>query len=225
MNIPTGNDYVNRLWAHNSSGFLGVDQCAASGRWRARIAVASKVIYLGEFDTKEEAGLARKLAEVRYKVKAEKTDQPLGLIVDQVDIDLLKWSWKDNGNGYMVRSGGSGKSFRLHRLVMGRMLGRELNLNEFVDHVNFNPLDNRRGNLRVVTKSQNMTHRSKLPSNNTSGYRGVSWYKRSGKWEAYITKCNRRRRLGLFDTKEEAHLAYVAAAERLFGKEYMGIVK
>jgi len=49
----------------------------------------------------------------------------------------------------------------------------------------------------------------------TSGYRGVSWHKKAQKWGAYIRRDDVRHYLGLFDTAEEAHAAYIGAAARL----------
>jgi AP2 domain len=56
---------------------------------------------------------------------------------------------------------------------------------------------------------------AKLRKGNTSGYLGVSWHRPAGKWGAYIRRDGRRQYLGLFDTAEAAHSAYVQADARL----------
>jgi hypothetical protein len=83
-----------------------------------------------------------------------------------------------------------------------------------VDHVNRNKLDNRWENLRPATRAQNTANTSKQ-SNNTSGFKGVSYYKSRGKWEANLC----RKRLGYFDCPVAAHLAYVVASRKRF-KEF-----
>ncbi len=55
-----------------------------------------------------------------------------------------------------------------------------------------------------------------LQANNTSGFKGVSWDKRIGKWVAHIQHNRKQTNLGSFDTKEEAYAAYEAARDKLF---------
>lgn len=87
-----------------------------------------------------------------------------------------------------------------------------------VDHINGVKTDNRWANLREVTKSQNNQNRPKQ-SNNSSGYKGVSYKKSLDKWRAKIGVNKRVIELGFFDTKEMAYLAYCDAAKK-YHKEY-----
>ena len=87
----------------------------------------------------------------------------------------------------------------------------------FIDHINRNGLDNRKNNLRVCSKSQNMMN-TLIPKNNTSGYKGVSWSKRDKKWMAYIKIKNKFNNLGYFNIKEQAALAYNDAAKKYHGE-------
>jgi HNH endonuclease/AP2 domain len=88
---------------------------------------------------------------------------------------------------------------------------------EFTDHRNGDPTDYRLSNLRPATRSQNSAN-SKLASNNRSGFKGVTWAPHMSKWKARIRVHQQLRHLGYFDTPEEAHEAYMAAALEAFGE-------
>lgn len=86
-----------------------------------------------------------------------------------------------------------------------------------IDHVNCDPSDNRISNLREATRRENLRNMRK-PSHNTSGFKGVCFDKSRGKWLAYIKVDGNRKQLGRYPTKELAHEAYKAAAEKLHGE-------
>lgn len=86
-----------------------------------------------------------------------------------------------------------------------------------VDHINHDPLDNRRCNLRVATPQQN-SYNKNVFKNNTTGYTGVHLYKPTGKYMAYIKADNKRKHLGYYETLEEAYTAYVRASKELHGE-------
>jgi len=86
-----------------------------------------------------------------------------------------------------------------------------------IDHVSGNPAQNGKGLLRPATHSQNLAN-AKRRSDNSSGFKGVSLNKRTKRWRAQITKDGVGRHLGEFDTPQEAHRAYVAAARRIHGR-------
>ena len=95
-----------------------------------------------------------------------------------------------------------------------------------VDHINGNTLDNRKENLRVCTRSQNMMNRGKQ-NNNKSGYKGVSYMKKKDPnyeypkpWRAQI-KCPTNQKvihLGCYKYPEQAARAYDKKAIELFGE-------
>ena len=86
-----------------------------------------------------------------------------------------------------------------------------------VDHIDGDAMNNNVYNLRYATKPQNAVNRG-LAKNNTSGYKGVSFYKQSKKWESYIGYKGKKIRLGLFDCKIEAAKAYDKKAYELYGE-------
>lgn len=86
-----------------------------------------------------------------------------------------------------------------------------------IDHINGIKSDNRISNLRLSTVSQNNANRGK-PANNTTGLKGVSFTKKTGKWRADITANRKNHYLGEFDCPAAASIAYVLASYRLFGE-------
>lgn len=105
---------------------------------------------------------------------------------------------------------GARRTVLMHRLIAGFP-------NEDVDHRNGNGLDNRRENLRAATPNQNGGNA--MPRRNeTSRFKGVSWFAESSCWMANITHERRQRYLGLHATEEAAALAYNSAARELFGE-------
>jgi hypothetical protein len=86
-----------------------------------------------------------------------------------------------------------------------------------IDHKNGKRTDNRFSNLREATTSQNSMNRKKY-TNNTSGYKGVSWHKKAKKWCAQITGYAKDKHIGFFNTPEAAYRAYLQEAKKRFGK-------
>lgn len=126
-----------------------------------------------------------------------------------VDKDVYEWAknekWHISNNQYVANS----KRQYLHRLIKGSPDG-------YVDHINRNTLDNRNENLRVCNNQMNQGN-AKLKKNNTSGYRGV--YKlKNGKYQAKIMFNRKSKSLGVFDTAQEASIAYQTKAKELFGE-------
>lgn len=103
-----------------------------------------------------------------------------------------------------------------HRVIMERILGRPLERGEIVDHIDRNPHDHCRDNLRLATRSQNAVNRPMMV-NNRSGYRGVIRDPLTHRYKAMVCRNGVKYYLGTFDTAEEAHDAYCRKARELHG--------
>lgn len=142
-------------------------------------------------------------------------------LVDSVDYERFASSrWRAVGGsrtrpnryvGRRVNVDGVVRFELLHRLIVDAPKGLE------VDHINGDPLDNRRANLRIVTHAQNLQNLKGANANSTTGVRGVC-LTRNGMFTARIKHLYRERYLGTFKTLEEA--AQAARAARLAAFPY-----
>lgn len=98
---------------------------------------------------------------------------------------------------------------RMHTMIMNPPVGME------VDHIDGNPLNNQKSNLRICTHANNMLNRSK-ERGNVTGYKGVSPHK--SKYQARIRVNNKEYWLGVFDNPEDAATAYDDAARIYHGE-------
>lgn len=135
-------------------------------------------------------------------------------IIDDQDFDRIsKYKWCIHCDSYAVTSI-NGKIVMMHRFLLKTPEGFD------TDHINGNKLDNRRSNLRIVTRSQNMAN-TRIRRSNKSGYKGVFYFKfghRSKRWKAKIKVNYKMIDLGYFLTKEEAAKVYNLAAVKHFGE-------
>jgi hypothetical protein len=140
-------------------------------------------------------------------------------LIDDEDAHLAEFNWfaeKREKTYYASRNKPKkGKKnlgvIRMHQAILAAPAGFE------ADHINGNGLDNRRCNLRVVTKRQNQRNKS-VARTSRSGYKGVSWHKRTGRWRADIKLESGQKWLGVYATPEEAARAYDRAARERFGE-------
>jgi hypothetical protein len=123
---------------------------------------------------------------------------------------LSQWNWRLCTDGYAKRGERpGGRAGRFMNIYMAReILHLPYGDPRMPDHINMNRLDNRSCNLRIAMRGaldnqQNLGVRT----NNRSGYRGVSWDRRSGRWRAYATLNRKQHSMGYFDNLEDANFA------------------
>lgn len=121
--------------------------------------------------------------------------------------------WNFN-NSYVAttvtRRDGRRESIRLHRHLMGLQYGDP----RVVDHIDGNPLNNRRENLRIITPAQNS--QNMRAKGGYSSHRGVTFHPKRNLWQAQCRAFNRNIFLGYYLTESDA-----ALAARLFRQRHV----
>ena len=135
---------------------------------------------------------------------------------DLEDYDLIKdYSWSMNPKGYIGTTHdpeGNIKGISMHRLVMN-----VTDKNVFVDHIHHILNDNRKGELRSTTRSQNSMNQT-ISKINKSGVTGVYWNKTSGYWMSYININKEQTVLGKYKNFNDAVRARKNAEEKYYGE-------
>ena len=106
------------------------------------------------------------------------------------------------------------KTVYMHRLIV-----RASKLEE-IDHKNLDSLDNRKNNLRICTRAENI-HNAEVRKNCKSGLKGVSLAsetRRKKKWRARVRVNGKEKVIGYFFTKEEAGEAFDKEAKKYHGE-------
>jgi hypothetical protein len=130
--------------------------------------------------------------------------------VDAADYEWLsQWNWHLYGRGYAVRSA-KGKTIFMHREIMKPPKGM------VVDHIDGNPRNCYRSNLRICTRTENARNRAKQ-AGASSQFKGVWWDRRVRKWCVAIQFEHQDIWLGYHNDEVEAARAYDRAAVELFG--------
>lgn len=140
--------------------------------------------------------------------------------VDDEDFDMAsQYKWYAQPSRGQVcyaqcrvpRSGSTPRTTkRMHRLIRPDIMGH-------IDHIDGNGLNNTRANLRPATTSQNMWN-SPRRQDNTSGFKGVSYFRNDALWFAQIVVNRKTIYLGSFRDKLDAARAYDEAAVLYFGE-------
>ncbi len=139
-------------------------------------------------------------------------------IVDDRDYERAasyKWcAWSDGKRWHAIRKtkrGDSEQTVYLHRFILG------VDNKQFVSFRDGNGLNCTRNNLRRATLADSRHNRG-IQKNNTSGFKGVSWYPSREQWRAKIGIRGKIVHLGYFDDIEKAAEAYNQAAIKYHGE-------
>lgn len=152
-----------------------------------------------------------------YNQKNEKIGE---FIVDLDDIEKIKYKkWRLN-HGHVITGLPYSKDLKkkardISHIIMDISPEEDYKV---VDHIDGNPYNNKKNNLRICTQTENTLNKA-IPSNNTSGFMGVWYDKRRGTWNPEIRKGYKRWHLKRYYTLEEAVYARMVAEEFLF-EEY-----
>jgi hypothetical protein len=140
-------------------------------------------------------------------------------IVDDEDYDYLnQFKWfanNNNGKFYVGRSITVSKNKKI-RIFMHRFIMKPEKV-MVIDHLDGNPLNNQKNNLRICTHAENMRN-SKINTNNKSGYKGVSFQENRNNYRASIKFNNKTINIGNFINPIDAARAYNAAALKYHGE-------
>jgi len=147
------------------------------------------------------------------KVGCGKTPTGESFVFDIEDYEKIKhMTWyRCNQSKGDVTYIGNHRGICIHRYIVDAPKGME------IDHINLNPMDNRKKNLRICTHQQNQCNQP-LQKNNTSGITGVSYYKPRGKYRARIKVGQRNIHLGYYKLLDEAIQARNIGTACMFGE-------
>ena len=124
---------------------------------------------------------------------------------------VSKYKWGLSGKGYVSKSIKIGEKW--HSLYLHRFLLNTLNE---IDHIDRNPLNNQKENLRIVTRSQNNMNKCKQKGKWSSSFKRVSKVKNN--WTARTCLNEKFYCLGTFENEIDAAIAYNKKALELFGE-------
>lgn len=139
--------------------------------------------------------------------------------IDFEDIEKVKYhKWRLCHSHVVTGLPAKGTQRDLSWVILDLDNREEENCDKVVDHINGNPLDNRKSNLRICSQSENVLNKRSV-SNNTSGFIGVSYRKDRDRYDPEIRIQGQRCHLGYTQSKEEAvYKRYYA--EQLIFKEF-----
>ncbi len=109
-----------------------------------------------------------------------------------------------NSEGYLTMRIDD-KTYKMHRVLAHAFNILDLHDELMIDHIDLNKSNNCIKNFRPATNQQNQFNRD---------VKGYYWEKQQNKWRARIGLNEKRIHLGCFDTKEEAHQAYLDAKDK-----------
>ena len=210
-----------------------VDKCVAKARIRGRYdgfckRHAKQLFVHGKI--RQDIGRSRRDPNI-FKVKGPVCEivmfdnagmESLRAIIDTEDLLKVRdYKWC-NSKGYVFNAK---NKIYLHNIIFNFDPKKQRFTNRGVveiDHINNDPLDNRKINLRIGTNRQNMMNRG-AAKNSRTGIKGVSWCKVKKRWRVAISSDCKYRHIGYYDEIDEAKEAYIFASKRFHGEFAHGL--
>ncbi len=131
--------------------------------------------------------------------------------IDTEDYEYVKDRCWYNDEEHYVTAKKLGKRIRIHRIIMN------CPDDKIIDHIDRNPLNNKKENLRICTNAENAINKG-LRKDNKSGYIGIRWDAVVQKWFSQITLNKKKIRLGWFVDKQDAINVRHEAEKKYFGE-------
>lgn len=146
------------------------------------------------------------------------------VLVDDEDVERIsQYNWRPDRdvekhptNWYIqtkMKIDGKWYNIRLHRFIMNCPPTGGL----YVDHINHNLLDNRKKNLRFATVAENGANTIKKKKAQ-SGFKGVFWNEKTGKWVARVSRRSKKENLGYWEHPEDAAKDYDMMMLEIYGE-------
>lgn len=142
-------------------------------------------------------------------------------MVDDEDFDWVnQWKWHGKAGQWGIYAGrhagirgGKRESMHMHRFIFGPTKGSAL-----VDHIDGNPLNNQKSNLRACSHKGNAQNRKPMRTKKTSAYKGVCFQARERRFIARIYVNGFAIGLGYHKLEADAAAAYNEAAKKYYGE-------
>lgn len=245
---PDENARNRRTFKNNTTGVTGVHFNKNRNVWSASIGVRLKLLWLGYFQNKDDAIVARKNAEQEYY--GEFANKPIRTLPDESEIEYMPvkprglrfmdlpigvipltqgkfalvddddWDWLIQYT-WAYSNGYAVTTINKKSAYMHRLIMGIESQDLLVDHINRDRCCNYRQNLRIVSDSENNVNRS-IDSRNTSGYIGVYFKKENGYYVADFQYKGQRFTKGGFGTAKDAAVERDKFA-RLYGDGYANL--
>lgn len=149
-----------------------------------------------------------------FNIYNQKNEKIAAFVIDVCDIQKVKYhKWRLSHGHVVTGLPSKGQQRDLSHIVL------DIPKDDYVvvDHINGDPLDNTRGNLRICSQGENVLNK-RFMSNNTSGFIGVSYKKDRDRYDPEIRFEYTRCHLGMTKTIEEAVYKRYIAEQLLFGE-------
>ena len=149
-----------------------------------------------------------------FNIYNQKNEKIATFIIDVCDIQKVKYhKWRLSHGHVVTGLPSKGQQRDLSHVVLDIQKDDSV----VVDHINGDPLDNTRGNLRICSQGENVLNK-RFMSNNTTGFIGVSYKKDRDRYDPEIRFGYTRCHLGMTKTIEEAVYKRYIAEQLLFGE-------